>query len=166
MSSIGSHFRRVAFSALGSEVLPAFVRMRVLRALGAQIDPTVCIWGGCRLRSHRLVLGREVFINVGFFHDGTETLTVGDNVRMGQFVSVITASHNIGSSEQRCEVTPVYGEVVIEKGCWIGANVTIMPGVVIRNGCVVGAGSIVFESTEPDGLYAGTPARRVKDLPP
>ena len=40
----------------------------------------------------------------------------------------------------------------------------ILPGVTIAEGCVIAAGAVVNKSTEPDGLYAGVPARRVKDL--
>ncbi|GBR08792.1 hypothetical protein AA21952_2706 [Acetobacter oeni LMG 21952] len=110
-------------------------------------------------------MGRESFINVGFFFDGARCLTVGENVRIGQFVSVITATHEIGPSSQRCTVEAVYKEVVIEDGCWIGARVTILPGVTIRRGCVIAVGAVVLSSTEPDGLYVGMPARRVRDLP-
>ncbi len=40
----------------------------------------------------------------------------------------------------------------------------IMPGVTIAEGCVVAAGAVVTRSTEPNGLYAGNPAVRKKDL--
>lgn len=49
-------------------------------------------------------------------------------------------------------------------GCWIGANATILPGVTVAPGCVIAAGAVVTKDTEPDGLYAGVPARRVRDL--
>lgn len=158
------HLRRVIFAGLGSEILPAFLRLRLLRRLGGKVDASACIWSGCNIRSARITLGRNVFINVGFFFDGTQHLTVGDNVRMGQHVSIITATHEIGPSHQRCTVEPVYGDVTIEEGCWIGTGVTILPGVIIRRGCVIGAGTIVKASTEPNGLYAGVPARRIRDL--
>ncbi|WP_348642258.1 DapH/DapD/GlmU-related protein, partial [Methylobacterium sp. WL7] len=54
--------------------------------------------------------------------------------------------------------------VSIEDGCWIGANVTVMPGVTIKRGCVIGANSLVVESTDEDCLYYGTPARRIKNF--
>jgi len=165
IAAMGRHMRRIVFSSLGSEVIPAFARTVILRQLGAEIDPTACIWSGCHIRSHQLVLRKNVFINVGFFFDGTETLRVGNNVRMGQFVSVITATHRIGPPEQRCEITPIYGDVTIEDGCWIGARATLMPGVTVRRGCVIASGATVFFDTEPNGLYGGTPARRLKELP-
>ncbi|MBR1536811.1 MAG: hypothetical protein IJ630_07725 [Treponema sp.] len=46
---------------------------------------------------------------------------------------------------------------------WIGANVTILDGVTVASGCVLAAGSVVTKSTEPNGVYAGVPARRIKE---
>ncbi|MCR4913326.1 MAG: acyltransferase [Lactobacillus sp.] len=54
--------------------------------------------------------------------------------------------------------------VKIDDGCWIGANVTILPGVHIGKGCVIGAGAVVNKDCEPNGVYVGVPAKRIKDL--
>jgi acetyltransferase-like isoleucine patch superfamily enzyme len=42
--------------------------------------------------------------------------------------------------------------------------VVVLPGVEIGAGCVIAAGSVVVKNTEPDGLYAGVPATRKKEL--
>jgi maltose O-acetyltransferase len=39
-----------------------------------------------------------------------------------------------------------------------------MPGVTIGDGCTIASGAVVTRDCEPDGMYAGVPARRVKDL--
>ncbi|WP_408003863.1 LbetaH domain-containing protein [Puerhibacterium puerhi] len=39
-----------------------------------------------------------------------------------------------------------------------------MPGVTIGRGCIIAAGSVVTSDCQPDGLYAGVPAARKKDL--
>ncbi|MCH4091336.1 acyltransferase [Acetobacter sp.] len=159
------HLRRLCLAGMGSELVPAFLRIRLLNALGASLDPSACIWPGCRMRSTRLEMGRESFINVGFFFDGTARLKIGSHVRIGQFFSAVTGTHEIGPAEQRCTIEAVLGDVVIEDGCWIGVNVTVLPGVTIAKGCVIGAGSLVTASTEPNGVYVGSPARRIRDLP-
>ena len=41
----------------------------------------------------------------------------------------------------------------------------ILSVVNILDGCIIAANSVVTKSTEPNGLYAGVPARRIKDLP-
>ena len=37
-----------------------------------------------------------------------------------------------------------------------------LPGVQISSRCIIGAGSVVTRSTEPGGIYAGVPAKRIK----
>lgn len=45
----------------------------------------------------------------------------------------------------------------------IGAGTTIFPGTDVEEGCAIGAMSLVTKSTRPWGVYAGCPARRIKD---
>ena len=160
-----SYLKRVIYGALGSELIPARVRTQLMRGLGFDISPSATIWSSCTFRSNNVKIGFAVFLNVGFFYDGSDRLEIGDNVRMGQFVRIITSTHKVGPPEQRCLFEAVTGPVVIESGCWIGANSVVLPGVTIRRGCVIGANSLVSKSTEPNGLYVGSPARRLRDLP-
>ena len=46
----------------------------------------------------------------------------------------------------------------------IGSNATILP-VSIADGTVIGAGAVVTKNIKEPGIYAGNPARRLKDLP-
>lgn len=52
--------------------------------------------------------------------------------------------------------------IKIGHDCWIGFGVTILDGVDVSTGSIIGAGSIVTKNTEPYGIYAGSPARKVK----
>jgi len=157
---------RAITAVLASELMPVTVRMKLMRGWGFGISRSTSIWAGASLRSKKLKTGEEVFINVGFFHDGYDELRIGNNVRIGQFVRAITATHEIGPSNQRGLVEVVGKPIEIQDGCWIGAAVTLLPGVTVARGCVVAAGSIVTKSTEPDGLYAGNPAKLVRMLEP
>lgn len=163
---MGDYAFRVMSSMLASEALPASLRTKVMRAAGFRISKKATIWAGASFRSKRVSIGSGVFINVGFYHDGYELLEIGDNVRIGPHVRIITATHEIGPSSQRGTIEVVGKQVHIKDACWIGAGVTILPGVTVARGCVVGVNSVVFEPTEPDGLYAGIPARRVRELEP
>lgn len=44
---------------------------------------------------------------------------------------------------------------------WIGDEVTILGGVSIADGSVIGAGAVVIKDTEPYGIYAGVPAKKI-----
>lgn len=47
---------------------------------------------------------------------------------------------------------------------WIGAGVTILPGVTVGENAVVGAGSVVMRDVEPDTIVAGNPAKVIKHI--
>jgi acetyltransferase-like isoleucine patch superfamily enzyme len=44
---------------------------------------------------------------------------------------------------------------------WIGAQCLVCDNVTIATGCVIGGGSVVTRSTEPFGIYAGVPAKKI-----
>lgn len=46
--------------------------------------------------------------------------------------------------------------------CWIGRNVTIVPGVTIGKASVVGASSVVTRDIEPYSVVGGNPAKLIK----
>lgn len=54
--------------------------------------------------------------------------------------------------------------ITIEDGCWIGASVTILPGVRIGKGCVIAAGAVVTHDVEDNTLVGGVPAKVIKEL--
>ena len=161
---MGDYPLRVLNAFLGSELLPASLRVKTMRIAGFDIHPYSTIWAGCSFRSRRISIGSEVFINVGFYHDGYDTLSIGNRVRIGPYVRIVTATHEIGAASQRGLISVVGKPVRIEDSCWIGAGVTILPGVTVAKSCVAAANAVLHESTAPSGLYAGNPARRVRDL--
>jgi carbonic anhydrase/acetyltransferase-like protein (isoleucine patch superfamily) len=56
----------------------------------------------------------------------------------------------------------------IEDRCLIGMGATVLDNAVVGTGCIVAAGALVLSNAvlEPGGLYAGVPAKRVRDVSP
>jgi galactoside O-acetyltransferase len=54
--------------------------------------------------------------------------------------------------------------VVIGRGCFLGANVTVLAGVTIGPGSFVAAGSVVTADVPAGVLVAGVPARVVRPI--
>jgi acetyltransferase-like isoleucine patch superfamily enzyme len=54
--------------------------------------------------------------------------------------------------------------VVLGRNVWLGANVTVLPGVTIGDDAVVGAGSVVTRNVPARTVVVGTPARVVRSL--
>lgn len=109
-------------------------------------------------------LGERCFFNHHVFIENGASITLGNNVCLGPGVKLLTTTHRMGGSNRRVGNSCVRSPILIEDGCWIGAGVTILPGVRIGKGCVIGAGAVVTKSCKPDGLYIGVDARRIKDL--
>jgi len=55
-----------------------------------------------------------------------------------------------------------YPPTLVRRGASIGANATILPGVIIGAGAMVGAGAVVTRSVPPHALVVGNPARIVR----
>ena len=77
--------------------------------------------------------------------------------------AVVTGSHQLGDRRRRAG-PPLPRPVRIGSGCWLGARVIVLPGVTIGPGCIIAAGAVVAQDCAADGLYAGVPARRLRDL--
>jgi len=60
--------------------------------------------------------------------------------------------------------SPTKKQLVIRKGCYFGDNCIIMGGITIEENCIVGAGAFVNKPTLSNGVYVGTPARRMRDV--
>ena len=55
-------------------------------------------------------------------------------------------------------------KIIVKDDTWIGAGAVIMPGVTIEKNCIIGAGAVVLRDTEPYSIYAGVPAKKIRDL--
>lgn len=149
-----------------SALLPIPARRLLLRTVGVDIHRSAVVCERVYLGSRQLSLGVDVFVNVGSFIDGSARVSIGDYTRMGPFVRILTGTHDYQNSviRRRRREGTIARPVTIERGCWIGMGASIMPGITIAEGCVVAAGSLVLMSTGPNGLYAGVPAVRKRDL--
>ena len=157
--------RELVAALLALPLMTAGVRARLYRVLlghrviGARIVPGVQL-----IATGRLSIGRGAFINTGCLFDLTADIDLAELVHLAPRVSIYTSGHEIGPP--RCRAGAVTSAPVrIGAGTWIGANAVILPGVRIGPSIVVGAGSVVTADLVEPGLYAGTPARFIKDLP-
>lgn len=155
---------RALGAVLESElVLPPW-RARALRLLGARLGAGTVIEGNVRVTlPSRLVTGDDVYVNFDCLLDSLGGIALEGGVRLGPATRLLTTTHDLGGHSMRAGERR-YRPIRVGAGAWIGGCVTVLPGASIGEGCVVGAGAVVTGDLEPDGLYLGSPARRVRDL--
>ena len=99
----------------------------------------------------RLTVGSGVSFNRGDILVSYQEITIGDGCAFGP--NVIVYDHDHVFSAQGFEMDQFKtAPVVIEEGCWIGANVTILRGTHIGKGSVIGAGAVVKGNIPPHSL--------------
>lgn len=122
-------------------------------------------------RKLNVFMGEGTYANIGLIcvNDVGTPVYIGDHVSIAPNCVIVACSGaNNGTTINDIpyvrDTLTKKAPVVVEDEVWLGAGVTILPGVTVRHHCVIGAGSVVTRSTEPYGVYAGVPARRVREL--
>ncbi|KZL42536.1 sugar O-acetyltransferase [Secundilactobacillus collinoides] len=107
--------------------------------------------------------GDDVYANFNLTLVDDTHIYVGNRTMFGPNVTIATAGHPI-LPELRAQGYQYNVPVSIGDNCWIGASVTILPGVTIGDNVVVGAGSVVTKDL-PDNVVAyGDPCKAVRTV--
>ena len=96
----------------------------------------------------RIMAGARIYSN--------RLIKIGDYTCIAENVHIRSFSGHLINGKSDSE------EIVIGKACWIGSDVTILPGVHIGNGSIVGACSVVTKDIPPNSLAVGNPAKVIK----
>jgi acetyltransferase-like isoleucine patch superfamily enzyme len=102
-------------------------------------------------------IGNRVRIHSGCF---LEMVTIEDDVFVGPNVVFTDDPHPMGCPRY----TECKGGATVRKLARIGANSTILPGVVIGENALVGAGSVVVDDVPDGAVVVGNPARVIKQV--
>ena len=106
--------------------------------------------------------GEDVFVNSGCRFQDQGGIEIGAGSLIGHNAVITTLNHDMVPS-RRADMQPA--RVVIGKGVWFGANVTVLPGVTIGDGAVVGAGAVVTKDVPADAVDVGVPAKQIATAP-
>lgn len=138
-------------SWLLSPFLPRKIRPWVLRKVGCHVGK------GC-------FIGDTVKIDIG--HSDMITLEDGVSIAGGtrllchqrDFTDYFVGSDYLGLGY-------IVKPIVLKKGCLVGMESFVMPGVTIGEGAIVGAGSLVTKDVPAWTIATGRPAKVVKKIP-
>lgn len=139
---------------------------------GSVVGDDTVVWhfchlvGGCRVGA-RCSLGQNVVVmSSAVVGDGCRiqnNVSVFDGVRLEDdvFVGPSVVFTNVLNPRAFVCRKGEYRPTLIKRGASIGANSTIVCGVVVGEYALVGAGSVVAKDVPPYALVVGNPARRV-----
>jgi acetyltransferase-like isoleucine patch superfamily enzyme len=95
-------------------------------------------------------------------------ITIGDNVCITHGVIILTHDYSWAVLKQLPDsqgaVFGAQSPVKIGSNVFIGMNAVITRGVTIGDNVIIGAGSVVTSDCESNGVYAGSPARRIMSV--
>ncbi len=100
-----------------------------------------------------------IYRNVYFDSVAPHLITIGKGVTITQDTTILT--HFLDPRKKGRNFN--LGRVIIEEDAFIGCNTVICNSVTIGKGAIVGAGSIVTKDIPPYQVWAGNPARYIKD---
>lgn len=106
-------------------------------------------------------IGKRTFINMGCSFQDWGGITIGDDCLIGHNCTICTVNH---SKDPNHRGDMYCMPVVIENKVWVGANVTILPGVTIGEGAIVAAGAVVSKDVAPKTIVGGIPAKVIKTI--
>lgn len=108
-------------------------------------------------------IGEETFLNHNAYLMDGAPITIGRHCFIGPNCGMYTANHPL-VAEERNQGLEQARPITIGDNVWIGADVTILPGVTIGEGSVIGAKSVVTKDIPPNVIALGNPCRVLRAI--
>ena len=139
-------------------------RVEILKGLFPQMEEN-CVFLSPVYADYGLYtkIGHDTFINHNaYFMDGGG-ITIGSHCFIGPNCGLYTAVHAT-IAEERNQGLEKALPIVIGDNCWLGGDVTILPGVTIGNNTIIGAGSVVTKDIPDHVVAVGNPCRVLRTI--
>lgn len=132
----------------------------ILRLFGAKIGKGVHIYSSAaiwfpwnlKIDDYSAIGENALIYNLG-------TITIGKQVTISQRAHLCAGTHDYTDPKMPL----IRPEIRIANNVWICADAFIGPGVIIREGSIIGACAVMTKSSESWKIYAGNPAKILKD---
>lgn len=118
---------------------------------------------GCKV-GNGCFIGDYVHIDTGH----ADMITVEDNVSIASGSRLLCHQRDFSNyfiGDDYMQLGYSIKPIVLKKGCLIGMESFIMPGVTVGEGAIVGAGSMVTKDIPAWTIAVGRPARVIKEIP-
>lgn len=108
-------------------------------------------------------IGNSFYANVNLVILDGAKVTIGHHVFIAPNVGLYTAGHPLDVQQRNAGLEYAL-PITIEDNVWIGAGVSVMPGVTIGRNTVIGAGSVVTRSIPANVVAVGNPCKVIKPI--
>lgn len=132
--------------------------------LPRKLRPKILKWRGCKIGKHVFV-GDYVRVDGGHCH----LIEIDDYAHVTSGCRLLCHQRDLRNyrfGDNAADLGYRTGKIHIGKGCMIGMETMIMPGVTIGDGAIVGARSLVTKDIPPYTIATGMPAKVLKTIPP
>lgn len=152
------------FLSLVPTIFGVFLRAIASKLLFGRLDGFPWIQSRVTIvHADRIVSGTHLGINSGTYINGVGGIRFGNNVLIGNNVTISSGQHPIeGRFPSIFSRLVIPKEIAINDDVWIGAGAVIMPGITLAKGSVIGANAVVTKDTEEYSVYVGVPARKIR----
>lgn len=120
-------------------------------------QPFYCDYG------YNIRVGENFYANFNLIILDEAPVTFGDNVFIAPNCGFYTAGHPLEASE-RNKGLEYARPITVGNNVWIGAGVSVLPGVTIGDNCVIGAGSVVTRDIPANSLAVGNPCKVIRKI--
>jgi acetyltransferase-like isoleucine patch superfamily enzyme len=136
---------------------------RVLFGGGCVIDRGCTFWiADDAGNDARLELGANVYVARDCYLGAFQPVAIGAETLIGAFCYITSGNHRFGEFDRPVRAQGYSGApVILGRDVWVGAHVTILPGVTIGDKAIIGAGAVVTKSIPEGEIWAGVPARKI-----
>lgn len=110
---------------------------------------------------YNMEVGDGVVVHRHVLLDDRGGIQLGDGASVSDFANIYSHSHDV--VEGRDVETPM---TVIGPGVRITYHATVMSGVHMAQNTMLGSFGVATRDTEPNAVYVGIPAKKVRDKPP
>ena len=161
---------RMGFASVGNNVQISdrasfYGTARIALASNVRIDDFCVLSAGLG----GISIGPHVHVAVYSSLIGAGKITLSDFCNISSRVSIYSSNDDYSGATMTNPTVPsdytgvIHADVFLGKHVIVGSGSVILPGVTLEDGVAVGALSLVNRNCEAFGIYAGNPARRVKE---
>lgn len=145
--------------------LGVVLRYIILKSIVRNLGENIYIGRWCTLKNiDNLTIGNNVSIHDMCYLDALGGIAIGNNVSIAHQCSLISFEHSYNEKENPIKYQKIIKKnIIINNDIWIGCGCRILAGTNIPTRTIIAANAVTKGEVQ-QGLNAGIPAKKIKDI--